>query len=95
MMKRDAEFYLLLLSKVLLEIRNLEDAQLKQARSLAYIFHNVPGLLRCNFDGETAEEVYETILSRAEVVGLSEWVIMLEKNVVEQLTEEQALITTD
>lgn len=95
MMKRDAEFYLLLLSKVLLEIRNLEDTQLKQARSLAYIFHNVPGLLRCNFDEETAEEAYEAILSRAEAVGLSEWVIMLEKNVVEQLTEEQALITTD
>jgi len=95
MMKRDAEFYLLLLSKVLVEIRNLEDAQLKQARSLAYIFHNLPGVLRCNFEEEAAKEAYEIILSRAEAVGLAEWLYALEKSVVEQLAEEQALVPTN
>ena len=90
-MKRSADFYLLMLGRLLLVIRNLEDSQLDQARSLAYIFHNVPGLLRRNFNENAAEEAYQVIRARAEYFGLSKWIDELEKNILEQLKEEPPL----
>jgi hypothetical protein len=83
------EFYLLMLERVLLEIRNMDDAQLHDAKSLAYIFHNLPGILRCGFDEETAEETYEVIRSRAEYFGLSKQIEEWEHRAFERIEFEQ------
>ena len=76
-MKKNSEFYLLILERLLLEIRNLEESELDYAKVLAYIFHNVPGLLRHNLDEEAAEEAYNVIRARADHFGvrklIDEW----------------------
>jgi hypothetical protein len=88
-MNRNPEFYLLMLEILLLEIRNLEDSQLSQAKSLAYIFHNVPGILRCNFNEKTAGEAFEVIRSRAEYFGLSNQIDKWEERAFERIRFEQ------
>ncbi len=74
----------------MLEIRNLDDSQLEHARSLAYIFHNVPGLLRCSFDEQEAEEAYEVIRSRADHFGLAEWIDEWERWAYQKMAVDHA-----
>ena len=88
-MNRTKEFYLQLLGILLLEIRNLDDSKLRHARSLAYIFHNVPGMLHYNFSEEKAEKAWKVIMGRAEYFKLSELVEQWEKLVFEILDDEK------
>jgi hypothetical protein len=77
-----------MLERLLLEIRNLDDSEISQAKSLAYIFHNIPGVLRCNFDERTADEAFEVIRGRAEHFGLSKKIEQWEKRALERLKVE-------
>lgn len=87
-MRKDAEFYLLILERLLLEIRNLDDTELSYAKALAYIFHNVPGLLRCNLDEKTAEEAYDVIRARADQFGLRKWIDEWEQSAFAKMNQE-------
>lgn len=84
-MLRNTEFYLLMLERLLLEIRNLEESESRKSRSLAYIFHNVPGMLRCHFDESVGEEAFEVILSRAAHLGLTKEIEQWEKQTLKKL----------
>lgn len=94
MIERDANFYLLFLDKVLLEIRNFEAHEVQYAPKIAYIFHNVPALLRCNFCDMTGDEAFAIIRSRAEALGLTKWVDTCEQNVLERLASDNPNTTS-
>lgn len=63
---------MLLLETLLLEIGNLDDNELVYARHLAYIFHNIPALLRQNLTQEVAEQAWSAIYSRSEALGVGD-----------------------
>ena len=88
-MKHTAEFYLLMLGYLLVEIRNLEREELSYAPKLAYIFHNVPALLNYNFNDITAEQAYEDITARAAALGLSQWLEGCEQSVRARMAYRQ------
>lgn len=88
-MVRSEDFYLLMMESLLLKIRNLDDSQLSEAKALAYIFHNIPGVLRCNFDEDSAEEAFAVIRSRAHYFGLSDQIDEWEKRAFERLQSER------
>jgi hypothetical protein len=71
-MTRDRDFYLLLLSYVLVEIRFLSvEGDLSLGPRLADIFHGVPEALRLPWTVERELRIYEQIRAKAEVHGLS------------------------
>jgi hypothetical protein len=69
-MERNAEFYLYILDKLLLELRHLQESELKFVANLAYIFHNIPLLINSNFKGTNGDEAWEVIRARAEYFNL-------------------------
>ncbi len=79
-MKRDEEFYLHMLGRLLLEIRNLEGDELDLGPKLAYIFHNVPSLLGSNFNETDGDQYWEVIRSRAEHFKLSKSIAEWERS---------------
>lgn len=85
-MAKNREFYLAMLAKLLLEIRNLDDTELRLAKPLAYIFHNIPMLLQRNFSDRDGEHAWFIIMGRAEYFRLAHVVSAWEKSVDEQLT---------
>jgi hypothetical protein len=72
-MKRDANFYLMLLYSAFIEIRALEDKDLRAARYIADILHNVPLRLRNALTNETSEQLWADLLRRAEHYKAVEW----------------------
>lgn len=79
-MERNAAFYLHILSRLLLEVRNLEEADLMLAPKLAYIFHNVPALIDSHFAGTDGDEAWEVIRARARQAKLENWLTEWEQN---------------
>jgi hypothetical protein len=82
-MSKNKEFYLLLLGKLLREIRNLEDSQLIHAKNLAYIFHDVPALLLNDFESLDPDQAFEMIRARSEPIGYTQTVNAFEEYVTE------------
>lgn len=89
-MQRNAEYYLLMLEYLLLEMRNLEPAELPYAPKLAYMFHNVPALLSSHFDVQVGEEAYAVIQGRATALGLSQWLQVCDQWVQAMLIQRGA-----
>ena len=72
-MTHTKDFYLLLLSSALIEIRYLAtEGDLALAPKLADMFHNVPGALRCPWTEEREERIYTQIRDKAQVYGLTD-----------------------
>lgn len=65
---------LILLERLLLEIRNLEGENILLAPKLAYIFHNIPGLLKSHLSDSDMDEALNVILSRAEQLSIKDWI---------------------
>ncbi len=76
---------MMMLSRLLLELRNIEDGRGHEAKQLAYIFHNVPTTLQFSFDEAASEMMRETIKSRAEHFELWDWIEKWERDAFEQL----------
>ncbi len=90
-MERNYEFYLLMLERLLLDIRNFDEEHLKYAPMLAYIFHNIPAELRCNLNEGKGDEAYKVLMARAEHFGLTEVIKAWERDVYRQLEREKDL----
>ncbi len=86
---RSSDFFLLILSRLLIELRNMGNDQIEKAKALAYIFHNVPGTIRLNLDIESSEKLWQTIIARAEYFDLLDWITGWEQHAFEQLQHEQ------
>jgi len=88
-MPKNREFYLTILERLMLEIRNLEDDELKFARSLAYIFHNVPMILKRNLSDEQGEEAWIILMGRAEHFHLKDLIMSWEQESLESMSREK------
>jgi hypothetical protein len=85
-MKRDSQYYLLMLEYLLQEMMNLEESELKYAPKLAYIFHNVPSLLLYDLNEQSAEQAYNDMLGRASALGLKAWLDTCEQVVASKIS---------
>ena len=92
-MSRTRDFYLLLLSYLLVEIRFLQvEGDLSLAPRLADVFHNVPEALRLPWALEREERLYEQIRAKAAAHGLSDlfnrWEARALRRLEHDLTEQ-------
>lgn len=79
-MERNTAFYLHILSRLLIEVRNLEEDYLALAPKLGYIFHNVPALVNSQFAGTDGDEAWEVIRARARQAKLESWITEWEQS---------------
>lgn len=84
-MKHNRQFYLLMLEYLFLEMRNMEENELKYVPKIAYIFHNVPALLLYDFNEQSAEQAYNVITARADALGLRDWLNSCEQVVISRI----------
>ncbi len=87
--KKDAQFYLLILECFVTELRLEEEKDAEDIRKLAYILHNVPPMLRRDFDEQEAKEGWDRIRRHAQH-GELEIFNIWEGNVIRQLDYEAA-----
>jgi hypothetical protein len=69
MERHNKNFYLFLLAYVLVEIRAAEDGEFSS--KVADTFHNVPEALTLELDEERDRRLYEQIMVKAEVHGIT------------------------
>lgn len=74
MRKHDKDFYLLLLAYALVEIRAIDETNTEMHSRLADVFHHIPEALTLDMDEERDKRLYEQMMAKAEVHGLTELV---------------------
>ena len=78
--KHNKNFYLLLLAYALVEIRATTDISSDLPAKLADVFHHIPEALTLDMDEERDQRVYQQLLAKAEVHGLTELIKGWESN---------------
>jgi hypothetical protein len=88
-MSRTKDFYLLLLSYALVEIRFLQvEGDPSLASSLADIFHNVPEALRLPWTEEREERIHAQIQAKAQAHGRADLLDRWEARALRRLEQE-------
>jgi hypothetical protein len=71
-MSKNRHFYLLLLDRLMFEFRHLENDDLVFVKPVAYVFHDIPMLLLHDFSDEEGEKAWDSLLSRADHVQMTD-----------------------
>ncbi len=88
-MTRTKDFYLLLLSWALVEIRALQyEGNLDLAPKVADMLHNVPEALRLPWTVDRDERIYEQIRAKAGIYGLTEMLDGWERAALRRISQE-------
>jgi hypothetical protein len=94
-MNRDRDYYFLLLSYALTEIRFLqEDGDLTLAPRLADILHGVPEALRLPWTADRDDRVYQQIRVKADAHGLTDMLDRWEARARRRIEHDQEQVTS-